>query len=236
MIIVAAGDSFTWGSELDDCPHCGPGGHSRRTYPALLAGLNRYVCVAYPGNANNAISRTAIDACTTNKDTFLIVTWTFPQRHEFRFDNKWISINSWHTEQPVFSKEYFKHVGDNEYFEVYNTLKEILYLQQYCQSNSIPYMFLTANNHFYQHDQYIRNCDATLENLTNQIDWDSWFFFPKGTLPNETSAPRGFYQWAVENKYNIGAEGHPLASAHWDASQLMKGKFDELVNKHYQQN
>jgi hypothetical protein len=78
-----------------------------------------YVCAAYPGNANNAVSRMAIDALSKlNGDKFLLVQWTYPQRAEFRFDNKWISINSWHTVEEEFSQHYFKHVGDNEYYEI----------------------------------------------------------------------------------------------------------------------
>jgi hypothetical protein len=55
--------------------------------------------------------------------------------------------------------------------------------------------------------------------------------FPKGTDPGDTLTPRGFYQWAVENKYNIGPEGHPLEDAHRDAALLIKEKFDEMVKK-----
>jgi hypothetical protein len=86
-----------------------------------------YVCAAYPGNANQAISRMAINSCSNNKDSFLLVTWTYPQRAEFMFSNKWKSINSWHTTEKEFSKQYFNYI-DSEYFELYSTLKEILFL------------------------------------------------------------------------------------------------------------
>lgn len=232
MILVAGGDSFVWGSELKDSPNGGPSGYSRNTYPALLASNNEYVCAAYPGNANNAISRMAIDAVSQIKDDkFLLVQWTYPQRAEFRFGNQWTSINSWHTVQEDFSKHYFKHVGDSEYYEIYSILKEIVFLQQYCQLNSIPYMFVTADNHFYCHENYNRRRDASIENLYNEIDWSKWFFFPPGTEANETTAPRGFYQWAMENKYTVGPDGHPLEQAHQDAYMLIKGKFNELVTQ-----
>lgn len=236
MIIVAAGDSFIWGSELADSPHCGVGGYSRQTYTALLAQGHEYVCAAFPGNANNAISRMAIDACSLHGNVFLIATWTYPQRYEFRFSEGWASVNSWHTTHKDFSESYFKHAGDSEYFEIYSTLKEIVYLQHYCQVNNIPYLFLTANNTFYQHINYGRSRDITLDHLYNQINWDNWFWFPKGATAHETQAPRGFYQWAAENKYSMGPQKHPLEQAHADAAKLIKGKFDELVTKHNQQN
>jgi len=234
MILVAAGDSFIWGSELADSLHGGPNGYSRNTFPALLAkeyGIE-YVCAAYPGLANNAISRKVISVC--NKDTILLVNWTYPQRAEFRFGKEWISINSWHTVQKHFSEEYFKYVGNNEYYEIYSILKEILFLQQYCEINKIPYIFLTADNHFYQHENYFRNQDQDIDNLYNQIIWSNWYWFPPGTEINETQAPRGFYQWATENKYNMGLQGHPLEDAHKDAANLIKENFNELVKKHYQ--
>jgi hypothetical protein len=67
----------------------------------------------------------------------------------------------------------------------------------------------------------------------HQIDLSRWFWFPAGHGSNQTEAPRGFYQWAVENKYAIGTT-HPLEQAHIDASKLMQGKFNELVKKHIQ--
>jgi hypothetical protein len=235
MIIVAGGDSFIWGSELADSPHGGKYGYSRSTYPALLAKQANidYVCAAYPGNANQAISRMAINSCS--KDPFLFVTWTYPQRAEFMFNDEWKSINSWHTAEKQFSKHYFNHTN-SEYFELYSTLKEILFLQQYCQINHIPHLFMTADNHFYQTENYHRRSNFELKNLYTQIDWQSWFFFPAGNQANETQAPRGFYQWAIENKYSIGADGHPLEDAHRDAALLIKEKFNELVKKSIQSN
>jgi hypothetical protein len=231
MILVAGGDSFTWGSELADSPHGGPNGYSRSTYPALLAQQAdlEYVCAAYPGSANNAISRMAIDAVSKYENPFLFVTWTYPQRSEFWFKDSWVSLNSWHTTQKEFSQEYFKHVGNSEYYELYSTLKEIVYLQNFCHAKQIPYMFTTADNTFYQHENYFRSKDQSLENLHNVIDWNRWFWFSNGTKANETPAPRGFYQWAVENKYTVGPQGHPLEEAHRDAAELIKEKFNELV-------
>jgi hypothetical protein len=45
-----------------------------------------------------------------------------------------------------------------------------------------------------------------------------------------TTDPRGFYQWARENKYPVGTT-HPLEAAHADAAKLMQEKFNELVKK-----
>jgi hypothetical protein len=231
MILVAAGDSFIWGSELADSLN----DYSRSTFPALLAeqASMEYQCAAYPGNANNAISRMAIDKiCNIKSDKFLLVQWTYPQRSEFRFMDGWASINSWHTTHKDFSEVYFKYAGNTEYYEIYSVLKEIVFLQQYCHINNIPYMFMTADNTFFCHENYLRSRDSSLENLYSQINWNNWFWFPSALELNETSAPRGFYQWAIENKYTVGMEGHPLEKAHNDAAMLIKEKFNEMVTKH----
>jgi hypothetical protein len=257
MILVAGGDSMVWGSELADSPHGGPGGHSQKTFPALLAddANIHYQCCAYPGNANNAISRSIITQIEQDpQPKIVLVMWTFTQRIEVRFSHlknnlptsSWYSINSRHCDDKFrfnsglidppqireFARSFFKFTGNSEYVEQYNCLKEILFLQLYLKDKNIPYLFMTTNNETFKHDNYKRHeKDPDLSGLYQQIDWDSWFFFPSGTHTNETQTPRGFYQWAIENKYSIGPEGHPLEQAHRDAALLIKEKFNELVKK-----
>ena len=98
-----------------------------------------------------------------------------------------------------------------------NSDDSILELQQYLDLHRIPYMFTCVDN-----------CIIT---DNTKIDWTKWYLFPAGKESNETIAPRGFYQWAIENKYSMGSDGHPLEQAHHDASILIKEKFNELVKK-----
>jgi hypothetical protein len=186
MIIVAGGDSFTWGSELSDSPHGGPNGYSLKTFFALLAKEHEYQCAAYPGLGNREIKLRIIDACESliysNSQNIVLVLWTWASR-----DN---TVNS----------------------DV-----DILELQQYLESHQIPFLFTCADN-----------CIVT---KNPKINYENWYLFPPGTEANETKTPRGFYQWAVENKYSIGPEGHPLEDAHRDAALLIKEKFNELVKK-----
>lgn len=255
-MILAAGDSFVYGSELADCN----GVYSKSTFPALLAG-DEYECVAWPGNSNSAIARTAMNACEQykNKVKGIIVSWTFASRFEFRFaydtgqrTGNWYSINPWtiqddmesikneftefnryvfdahvkHIERAKrtgvydFSNTFYKHVGSTEYWEIYTSLKEIVFLQTYLKLNSIPYLFTCAdasilNNHTTSLG------DPTISSLVNQIDMTKWFTFNN----------KGFYNWAQDNKYKMGTT-HPLEQAHYDAAQLMKDQYNELVKKH----
>lgn len=266
ITVVAGGDSFTYGAELQDQI-----GHnaSRSTIPALLANyanLN-YVSVAVPGSSNASIARHVMNYCQNNNTNglFVYVMWTFAQRYEFRFtyetghrDSPWHNINMWDVNTPDlgieelksyrkhqqhltdigitdFAEVFYRHVGNSEYYELYTTLKEILFLQQYLKLNSVPYLFTTADQYFEGHDNYIRHQqDLTLSTIYNQIDWNNWYAFPRRNNINQTNHPIGFYQWATESKYSIGPYCHPLEQSHIDAAELIKDKFYELVKKSYQ--
>jgi hypothetical protein len=194
------------------------------------------------------------------KKQAVIVSWTFPDRYEFNIQTiqgqRWEVINSWSVGKHytnagdidknkiadlfknkadllgigMFAKSYFANVGFLEYWKVYTSFKEMVYLQNYLIVNKIPYLFTCADNNIFN-SYTSNNPDDTIQSLYNQINFDNWFFFPAGTQANETQAPRGFYQWAIENKYSMGTEGHPLESAHHDAAELIKEKFNELVKK-----
>jgi hypothetical protein len=189
-MIIAAGDSFIWGSELADSPHGGPNGYSRNTFPALLAkefGL-RYKCAAYPGSSNTDIARQVRESTKDNK-AFVIVSWSWPSRDDQLTSDR-----------------------------------EILATQQYLEYHGHGYMFTCADN-----------CVVTGH---SKIKWDNWFLFP--VIPNSgwhsNEEPRGFYQWALEHKYELAPKDkHPLEQAHIDAANLMKDKFNELVKKHLEQ-
>ena len=239
MIIVAGGDSFVYGSELSDL---------KSTFACLLSSDNEYVCMAQPGFSNQGICRTILEEIQnrTNKKLGVIVSWTYPSRYEFNFSFNeklnWQSINPWLVDEIYpnelkhinliekqrqdfqyhdFTKSWYKHVGSSEYWETYTSLKEIVQLQNYLELYNIPYMFTCADTEWKNTETYHSN-DKTIRSLRTQLDFSKWFFFP---------GHKGFYQWAVDNKYPIG-DTHPLEEAHRDAAELMKDKFYELVTKH----
>ena len=102
--------------------------------------------------------------------------------------------------------------------KVYTSPRVIQEFQEYCEYHRFPYLFTCVDN-------------CLIELLDTKTKLDNWYLFPAGTESYDTRQPRGFYQWAVENKYSIGPDGHPLEQAHYDAAQLIKEKFDELATK-----
>ena len=271
ITVVAGGDSFIFGAELQDQINGGP---SMSTYPALLvrdAGLE-YICAAKSGNSNMGIARQTMNVCQAhnNKNLFVFVTWTFSCRYEFFFNQppnqygeNWYSLTPWDTHETLdeildivegnaniskhhtdhfdrlretglgnFSKIFYKNVGDNEVYETYTTLKEIVFLQNYLKAYNINYMFHCVDtNIFYNND--LTQQDINVKTLRAQIDMSKWFLFDPAIEGWDTTHPRGFYQWAIEGKYPVGTT-HPLESAHADAAKLMKEKFNELVKKSVQ--
>jgi hypothetical protein len=127
-----------------------------------------------------------------------------------------------------FADTFYKHVGSNNYWAQYSTLKEILYLQMFLKIVGIPYMFTAVDNCIM--DNYNLHTDDTIAAVYYSIDWSKFYWFPKGSHQGETVAPRGFYQWAVENKYPMYTT-HPQESAHKDAAELIRDTFNEMVTQ-----
>jgi hypothetical protein len=134
-----------------------------------------------------------------------------------------------------FANMFFKHVAYEEYWAIYSSLKEIVGLQNYLKLKNIPFLFSCADNVLLE-SQVSTTPDQYIRMYQNQLDVSSWYMFPQGTKGHHTMTPRGFYQWAEENKYKSGPGGHPLEQAHSDASKIIQGKFNEVVKKHLEQN
>jgi hypothetical protein len=242
MKLIAGGDSFVWGSELIDHKHGGQGGYSLSTFPALLAAQHglEYECVAIPGSGNDSIARRVIEACYGRDDVVVLASWTWSARYEFMFthDNKWETVSARQYElgdeldapHKKFIQSFFKNVGFSDYWETYSSLREITRLQDHLKARQIPYMFTIADNWFPKVDS-LRQPDDVMRSMYEWIDWDRWYFFPAGTEKRETCNPRGFYQWACEQRYKRGPQLHPLEEAHLDAAQMMSDRFLTAISK-----
>lgn len=101
----------------------------------------------------------------------------------------------------------------------FNSDFHIKNLEDYLKHGGHKYLFTCADNCI----------------ITNRLDYSNWFMFPAGVNPQDTCVPRGFYQWAVENKYKCGKENHPLEQAHQDAAKLIQGKFNDILQKNMEQ-
>lgn len=239
--LIAGGDSFIYGSELKDSYKC----PSQFTYPALIAKELKmeYICAAQPGASNSAIRRLVMNACETYKDDigFVLVSWTFLGRYEFKFDETWEQITAWsiidniddikkefHVDNPVVFDWHVKELknhkerGISQFAKIfYHYVGGFEYWELYTSLVELIMLqqYLQLHNIpylFTSADHGLTNVDhfkndATLITLLNQFDKKNWCWFPTNL---------GFYEWAKENEFPFGTT-HPLEQAHVEAKKII---------------
>ena len=240
-VLVAGGDSFTYGNELADCT---PEQPSELTWSAFLAhklGM-KYMCVANGGWGNDAIARNVISnvykLLQLDSKPVVAVMWSFPTRYEFTFNyntlgrnSPWETINPWTHEKDQkvildafknfmqtnlddyrkhqlqaqstglaeFSELFFKHVGSNTTYSIYNSYRSIVHLQNWLQQNGIKYVFTYVDDMLFTQPPD----DQSVNALYNSIEHSNIYHFS------------GFYNWAADNDYPFYST-HPCESAHTD--------------------
>ena len=113
-VLIAGGDSFTYGSELPSQEHA---------WANLLATRKDWnICnTARPAASNSSIRRNVMNAVHKYRelDLFVAVMWSFPNRYEFRFaydtghiDSPWYSINPWTYNDENFEEHFFTKDDD----------------------------------------------------------------------------------------------------------------------------
>lgn len=239
-ILIAGGDSFTFGNELADCT---PTQFSNSTWSSQLANKldMSYDCTAWGGDGNSAIARKTMTACNKHlaqgHNIAVAVMWSYPSRYEFRFKydtqekhSPWYTITPWTHEKDTsvitgafanfkenifdhyknnqktaqstglaaFSEHFFKDVGDSEYYELYTSIKEMVFLQDWLKQRNVPYIYTYVDITVFEQNVPV---DSYLECLYNSLDHSRCY------------TDIGFYKWSQKNDFPFGAT-HPLEPAH----------------------
>lgn len=164
----------------------------------------------------------------------VIVSWSFPGRYEFRINHEWRQISSWSAvddikeiekkfqfDNPTVLQHHAheldkaKQSGLNNFAkwlyantdhvaEIYDTLSNIVMLQQYLTMSDIPYIFTAADKSGI--DTNIN--DESVVTLQKQLS-KLWGWFDD----------KGFYTWAKDNKFPF-ATTHPREEAHVEAAHI----------------
>lgn len=176
--------------------------------------------------------------------------WAMP-RHNLLEDTRWATISPWDTKmadaerhnaiqgaegqkeewknrknlmletkvQP-FADALYRYAA-NEYHEVYQSWKSIIWLQNILEKKKIPFMFTLADNSlFYRDNKHHKDQDMLMDALSREIDFTKWFFFGERCM--------GFNQWSVLEDFPRGTT-HPLDEAHGHAVKLMIPTFNKLI-------
>jgi len=241
-VLIAGGDSFTFGSELRDDHN---GKHpSQLTYPALTAkrlGMD-YHCTAFGGASNSAIRRLTMNACESHSEIGLVlITWSFLGRYEFKFDSEWEQISPWSilddsseikkdfkTEDSVkFAWHVSKLAKDKEkglyqfakIFYHYVGTFEYWELYQNLLEIIMMQQYLELRNIPY----LFTSVDHALTNVDHFKNDVTLTTLLKQLNPNRWMwfpTNLGFYEWALENKFPFGTT-HPLEESHQEAEKLV---------------
>lgn len=239
-ILIAGGDSFTYGSELPSQDH---------TWANIAARDWEYsICnVAKPAASNSEIRRTVMDAVDQHKehDLWVCVMWSFPNRYEFRFtydtgqrDSPWYSINPW------------THNDQNFEDHFHNTDEYILKLQRENRANAEKrgiskfarmYIDQVADSEYWE--LYTSWCEIVmLQNYLKTHGIDYYFMYVDDslfecnvetdrslrTLQKEIDMERfpiqqGMFNWAKETKQEFYTT-HPKESAHQSWINMLYGR------------
>ena len=229
-VLIAGGDSFTYGSELPSQEH---------TWANILANRKGWnICnTAKPAASNSAIRRQVMNAVNkyTDLDLYVVVMWSFPNRYEFRFtydteqvDSPWYSINPWTHNDQNFEEHYFntndvilvdqvenrkraETLGITDFAKNYiKNVAETEYWEIYTSWCEIVMLqnYLIKHNIKYKFMQvdnslfvYNDNMDSTLKTLRSDIDMPEFLI------------DEGMFNWAKRTKQEFYTT-HPKESAH----------------------
>ena len=196
--ILAVGDSFTYGEELEDRDNA---------YPYYLAkGLKANVVnLAIPGGGNDQMVRKVINYVVSGDPLDLaIIGWTSPGRMEFAdaagtYDI-WPGYSGLKYDDMEWRLELLQNINkhhDPRYlYEKY--IVNVILLQSFLKERNIKYcMITTAANEYYHKTMY--NDDQALPKLIDQQYYLGW--------PNE-----GMAEWT--NGCKRGPKGHFLDEGH----------------------
>lgn len=229
MKIVSFGDSFIWGSELENNPT------GDRAWPGLIAqelGVE-YTTLANPGCGNDEIARQVLTYFSNNlgDNTLAVINWTWAFRWDFYIVNteSWVTLGpscipsklSNHldtTDAQELLNVYSKHVGKSILWSRWRALQSIYSTQCYLKSLGVhniqtymdPWLF---DQEFHSPD-YVR----VLQDLVHK---DMQLF--EGT---------NFLEWSRARGYAVTEPGwHPLEEAHAAARDLWINQYKAALNK-----
>jgi hypothetical protein len=202
--ILAVGDSFTYGEELDDRASAWPIQLSRLTNSSVLN-------LGQKGGGNKQMIRNVIDTvCGNTRETepfdLIVIGWTSPGRMEFADDCGIFDL--W----PGYGGTMFRKDGQNwrlellDYINKYHNsehiyqqyLFDVVMMQSFLNTQGIKYVMLNVCSNEYYHNTYY----SKMRQRTSLID-------PSGYLGWPT---KGMAEWTDGCKR--GPNGHFLEDGH----------------------
>ncbi len=193
MNLLTVGDSFTYGTELDNpSEHAWPVLLSRR----LLANLTN---ISSGGFSNDAMFRECVEQVSKAHYDLVIVAWTDPARLEIARNGQPFSVNlSPRMEKLVpWLRDYYTYNQDDEH-SYRRTIAMMLSLQSFLKSRNIRYIFVST----FGLQTLTAKYQEKYKFLTDLIDRDHYPGWPDS----------GIVEWMGDCPKGPG--GHPLELGH----------------------
>jgi hypothetical protein len=179
------------------------------------------LCVATPGNGNDAIARNVIKHLDDTV-SLVMVNWSYPGRFEFHWHD-WGWQNFKTEFQHVVLNQTVSNLRTHFFADItleyiyYKYFQEIIFLQQYLKNRNIPYIFSTAK-YDTMDQKTVYQFGQECINLWNAIDFDCWHFW------ETNNQQAGFIEWARHHRLPFGKHGHPLEESHKLTFEMVKNK------------
>jgi len=229
MKIVSFGDSFIWGSELENNPT------GDRAWPGLIAEelAVEYQTMSNPGCGNDEIARQILTYFSEYPagNTLAVINWTWAFRWDFYIttDETWITLGPScipsrlgnHLSSDDASElinVYNKYPGKSILWNRWRALQSIYLAQNYLRTLGVPsiqsYMDIELFGKEFHAPDYIQ----TLQDLVQK---DLQLF-----------EGQNFLDWSRSHGYAVTEPGwHPLEEAHAAARDLWIDQYRKLLNK-----
>jgi|14BtaG_2_1085337.scaffolds.fasta_scaffold19907_4 hypothetical protein len=200
--VRAFGDSFLYGSDLNDCPPDSLEKPSQSTWPALIAqDLElEYRCYARPGVGNSWIAQQVLTYA--REDSLNVINWTWIDRWDyFNIVNKqWQTARPTGTEHDAHANLWYKYF-QSELMDKWQDLTIIHSTINYLKQHNIPCVFHAMDELLLDP---VHHAPPYVVNLQNDIR-DELLRFPLYTT---------FLTWSQLEKFEISKNLHPLEDAH----------------------
>lgn len=199
MKILAVGDSFTYGDELEN---------RDLAWPSVLAEkLNGSVInKGQPGGSNDCIIRNCIEHTLIHTVDLIVIGWTSPGRSEFADEHGYYDIWPGYTgklaieNDRLWRNDLAKYITDHHSAMAYykKFLTQVLLMQGFLKSRNQRYVMLNT----LQNEYYKKTKPTLLSEYVNQVDKDNFIDFGKS----------GMMEWTY--KCPQGPRGHFLEDGH----------------------
>lgn len=196
-MIVSCGDSFFYGSDLQD---------TTQTWPSLIAKEleHDYQCLARPGVGNLQILKQILEAQEQFGDSAIyLINWTWTDR----FDYVSTEDESWHTVRPSLDDA----TRDPAYYrffhsELVDKFTNLVYISQAIQALQGSRYLMTYMDHLLLDTQW--HAPEYIQTLQKQV------------APYlKTFNGQTFLEWSRTQGYPESNHWHPLEQAHASASE-----------------